>query len=63
MWHSVGSAPCEECRCLYDYSIDVPGVIWEAGSAIADTCMNEACECHLLPVEGLVFRFRAGAVS
>jgi hypothetical protein len=52
----VATAPCEECGCAYDYSIDDPGIVWEAGSAIDANCLNELCDCHLLPVHGTPVR-------
>ena len=55
-WHDVGSAPCETCGCLYDYSIDELGIIWDAGSTIGTGCVDELCECHVTPVMGIPFR-------
>ena len=55
-WHAVATAPCEECGCPFDYSLDEPGLIWEAGSTVDGECLNDLCECHLMPIEGLTFR-------
>jgi hypothetical protein len=54
-WHDVGSAPCEECGCLYDYSIDDLGIIWDAGPAIGPECAHELCDCPVTPVMGIPF--------
>jgi hypothetical protein len=51
--HRVASSPCEECGCLFDYSLEEPGVIWEAGPDIGDECVNQLCVCHVLPSRGL----------
>jgi hypothetical protein len=56
LWHAVGSTPCEECGCLFDYSLDEPGVVWEAGARVDDRCLNELCTCHLMPIQGLPFK-------
>ena len=55
-WHSVAAAPCEDCGCLYDYSLDEPGVVWEAGARVDDNCLDELCECHLMSIQGLPFK-------
>jgi hypothetical protein len=52
-WHRVESAPCEECGCPYDYSVDDPGVFWEAGSNLSEDCLDSMCDCHVMPVLGL----------
>jgi hypothetical protein len=54
-WHAVEAAPCEQCGCPFDYSVDEPGVIWEAGASIAEGCVDDMCECHVTPIEGLIF--------
>ena len=55
VWHEVATAPCEECGCLYDYSIDVPGLAWEAGEAASPSCPDPTCDCHVLPENGVPF--------
>ena len=59
--HRVRSAPCEECGCSYDYSIDEPGMLWEAGPAIEDGCLDPVCECHVIPVIGLPFHLNVAS--
>ena len=54
-WHQVGSAPCEECGCLYDFSTDELGIIWEAGPSIAADCLDPLCDCHVTPILGTPF--------
>jgi hypothetical protein len=56
VWHPIATAACEECGCPYDYSIDEPGLVWEAGEDISDECLDPVCDCHVIPVEGLRFR-------
>jgi hypothetical protein len=55
-WHTAASTPCEECGCLYFYSVDTPGTLWEAGPDIDDACLDDMCDCHVVPVMGVVFR-------
>ncbi len=55
-WHRVNTAPCEECGCPYDYSLDEVGVIWEAGENVEEDCLDATCDCHITPVAGLRFR-------
>jgi hypothetical protein len=54
--HRVSSAPCEECGCSYWYSLDEPGLVWEAGTEVEDDCLDILCDCHLDPIMGLRFR-------
>jgi hypothetical protein len=55
-WHTAAAASCEECCCRYFYSLDRPGIVWEAGADIDDACLNDLCDCHITPVRGQVFR-------
>jgi hypothetical protein len=55
-WHIVRSTPCEECGCPYHYSIDEPGLVWEAGDEISAACTESMCDCHLNPLKGLTFK-------
>jgi hypothetical protein len=57
----VGWAPCEECGCAYHYSIDEPGVIWDAADEISAACIDTLCDCHMDPVMGLPFELHFGA--
>lgn len=54
-WHRVGSAPCEGCGCLYDYSIDELGIVWEAGPSTEADCSDPRCDCHVTPIVGSPF--------
>jgi len=54
-WHTVASAPCEDCGCPYDFSLDTPGLVWEAGSNIDPDCLDDMCDCHVVPAMGQVF--------
>lgn len=54
-WHTVAAKPCEDCGCPYDYSLDVPGIVWEAGANIDRECLDDMCDCHVVPVMGQVF--------
>jgi hypothetical protein len=54
-WHEVDSAPCDDCGCRYDYSIDQPGALWEAGPSIEGGCRDRRCDCHADPMMGDVF--------
>ena len=56
----VGTAPCEECGCPFDFSVEPPGVVWEAGSEIQEECSDPACECHIDPIIGLPFLVHIG---
>lgn len=60
-WHIVASTPCEECGCPYDYSLDEPGIVWEAGGDIDPDCLDDMCDCHVVPVMGLVFKLNLPA--
>ena len=62
-WHRVGSAPCEECGCPYDYSLDDPGVFWEAGANTSGDCLDEMCDCHVMPVLGLPVKLHFASAS
>jgi hypothetical protein len=55
VWHLVATAPCEECGCPYAYSLDELGIVWEAGPNIEQDCLDDMCDCHVLPVAGLRF--------
>jgi hypothetical protein len=61
--YRVGWTPCEACGCAYHYSIDEPGVIWEAGDEISADCIDSMCECHMDPVMGLPFELHFEAVA
>jgi hypothetical protein len=54
-WHTVAAAPCEDCGCPYDFSLDTPGLVWEAGSNIEPECLDDMCDCHITPARGQVF--------
>jgi hypothetical protein len=54
--HAVESEPCEGCGCLFDYAIDNPAIIWEAGPDIEPDCLDSMCDCHVVPTMGLTFR-------
>jgi hypothetical protein len=55
-WHIVTTTPCEECGCPYAYSLDELGLVWEAGPNIEDSCLNDTCDCHVIPVMGARFK-------
>jgi hypothetical protein len=60
-WHRAASTPCEACGCMSFYSVDHPGIVWEAGPDIEPECLDDMCECHVMPVMGQVFRLNLSA--
>jgi hypothetical protein len=54
-WYVVATAPCDECGCDWDYSVDQPGVLWEPGPDIDEECSDPECLCHVAPIMGMPF--------
>ena len=52
-WHQVATIPCGECGCPWTYSIDDPGLWWDAGAEYSRDCSDLLCECHVAPSQGV----------